>query len=80
MQQSLAACALGDPAWDPCHPCCPPKGTNWCPQKGEGGVSGRRSSSVGAVPKKVAWDTGDTRDAHLQLVQKLCLNRMAGKT
>lgn len=60
MQQRLAACAAGDPAWDPLPPHAVPKeGTSWYPSEAGGGVLCRSSSSVGAVLKKGAWDSGE---------------------
>ena len=61
MKQSQAAHAVGAPAWDPLPHHAVPKGDPLVPPE-VGGLSCRSSSSVGAVPKKVAWDSGDTRD------------------
>lgn len=87
MQHSLAACAAGDPAWDPLPPHTVPRGDHLVPQKqgggwvgGRGGVSCRSSSSVGAVPKKVDGTVGNWGHSCLQLTQKLWLNRVAGKS
>lgn len=78
MQQSQVAHAAGDSAWDCLPPHAVPKGDQLvCP---EGAFSCRSSSSAGAVPKKAAWDSGDTRDTCLWLAQKLWLNRVAGKS